>query len=83
MNCTRNNIDCEKELRKKTEEAERLKTKLKDLELKISLEEEIKVDDDLDTSVNIEEIAKMKISGFRRNGPNAESSPIKTDRKRL
>ena len=73
--------DCETELRNKTEEVERLKTRLKDLEQKMSLEMEIRVDEDLDTSVNIEDIAKMKNSGFRRNGPNTESSPIKTGRK--
>ena len=35
-------LECEKALRKKTEEAERLKTELKDVKLKLSLEYEIR-----------------------------------------
>ena len=74
-------IDCEKELRKKTEEVERLKTELRDTELKISLENEIRANENLDTSEEVENLAMMKNSGFRRNGPHTESSPIENKQK--
>ena len=49
-------IECEKELRRKTEEAERLKSELKDMRVKESLENEIKAtEDDLHKSINVED----------------------------
>ena len=44
-------MDCERELKLKTEETERLKTELKDVKLKISLENEIRINEDLDNSI--------------------------------
>ena len=47
-------LECEKALRKKTEEAERLKSELHDFKLKMSLENELKDDmeEELDTSID-------------------------------
>ena len=72
---------CEKELRKKTEEAEKLKSEVKDLKLMISLEKQSNAKNegkDEDPSDD-EEIIEMKKSGFRRKNPQTESSPIKVN----
>ena len=70
-------IECERALRKKTEEAERLKSEIKDIKLKISLENEIRSNVEETDSIDIGDLYKMKSSGFRRNDPTTESSPIK------
>ena len=70
-------IECERALRKKTEEAERLKSEIKDIKLKISLENEIRSNVEETDSFDIGDLYKMKSSGFRRNDPTTESSPIK------
>ena len=55
-------IECEKALRKKTEEAERLKSELHDIKLKMSLENELKDnnDEEIDTSVDSFDIVRFK-----------------------
>ena len=71
-------FECEKELRRKTEEAERLKSELKDIKLKIDLENKIKANDEVyESSFDIEDIVRIKNSGVRRNDPSLESSPTK------
>ena len=69
-------IECERALRRKTEEAERLKTELKDIKLKLSLEDEIRDNDkENETSDDIGKLVEMKDSGYQRNCPSVESSP--------
>ena len=71
-------MECEKELRMKTEEAERLRSELNDLKLKDSLENEVKATlEGLDKSNEIEDLHRMKKSGFRSNSPDIELSPVK------
>ena len=67
--------ECEKALRRKTEEAERLKTELKDVKLKLSLEYEIRANKETENSSDIENLGEMKNSGFQRTCPSVESSP--------
>ena len=82
-------FSCEKELRKKTEEAEMLKSELKDLKEIMKLENLLKKQD-RDESKNDEEeksrsadeelLLKMKQSGFQRKSPQYEPSKLNQPR---
>ena len=61
---------CEKELRKKTEEAEKLKSEVKDLKEMLKLEEQLEEHEEEDPFA-------MK-NGFKRTSPQAEPSPVKS-----
>ena len=65
---------CVGELRNKTEEAEILKTEIKDLKEILSLKEELEVKDTRDEE---EILVKMKRSGSRRTTPQFQSVPNK------
>ena len=77
-------ILCEKELRKKTEEAEKLKSEVKDLTELLKLQKQL---DDVENGHTNEEntdalkdeefIVKMKSSGFKRSNPQSIPSPNK------
>ena len=63
-------ILCEKELRKKTEEAEKLKSEVKDLKEMLKLEEQLEEHGEEDPFI-------MK-NGFKRTSPQAKPSPVKS-----
>ena len=77
-------LNCEKELRIKTEEAEKQKVEIKDLRKIVKLRSQLKdketgdspMDVDEDDSVeNAEVLLKMKNKGFKRKDPQTESTP--------
>ena len=77
---------CEKELRIKTEEVEKMKIEIKDLRKIVKLRNEMKdknvefssMEVDEDDSVNeAKRLYQMKTGGSARNGPQVESAPKK------
>ena len=78
---------CEKELRKKTEEAAKLKSEVKDSKQMLDLERQVKEnnifvgkDEDGEKNDSFTEenkLHQMKNSGYKRKNPQAQSSPVK------
>ena len=67
---------CVRELRNKTEEAEILKTEIKDLKEILNLREVLKANDD---GYEEETLVEMKRSGSRRTSPQFQSLPTKKE----
>ena len=73
-------LKCEKELRKKVEETEKLKTEIKDLKEILKMQNQLE-ENDLESSVNEEESEKYE-KVKRNRKPRYESSPAKSRKKK-